>query len=879
MAPRSNVRDMRHILYIDAYDSFTRNVIDLIESTLDVVVTVVRIDNKWPEDREAFISGFDAIVAGPGPGTPTNPNDVGVMNDLWGLDNVPVLGVCLGFQSLCVKYGASIRKLPEPRHGKVVTFTHSGTDIFENMPASFDVTLYHSLQVDLEHELEVSGDLSDRQLCWSSSAKCPDLVPLAWFRDSATPGEANLMAVRHRTKPLWGVQFHPESCKSDAANREMVKNWWTLVVDYNSKFRKIVGRPVKIRDPLAACDIPFKPAEEILQWCSSSISTSSYHTFDRGYLTTEKICELVDTPEAPCVVLDSNSRYSIISVLSPGAWSLEYSLAKRKSTFSRLVGLKSSIDFVQEPFEVWELLRRILSKKKILAGCSSIPFWGGFMGYFSYEMGLAELDKEATPSITGSDGSADVGLLWIERSIVIDQKAQKIHLQSMREFDEQPGEWMDLITKRLIGFTYTNSLSPIMLNLAVTSFHKVEDSKYLFRMKYSDEQLANMMVKGAKIIKPDERVYKAKIAKCQEYIREGESYELCLTDQTKVVLPRCKYRQEAALRPWILYKRLRKYTPAAYGAFARIGSAAIISSSPECFLQYDRNCQIDMKPMKGTVKKGEGMTLERAKEILNTPKEMGENLMIADLVRHDMFNVCNSGGVTVHKLLEVEDHARVYQLVTHIRGIPQTIPPAVKGWSAVKLREKNTPHDYSALRQCLPPGSMTGAPKKRSCELLQKIEGEKRGIYSGVMGYFDAGGRACFSVLIRTAYSWINPADNEEVWRIGAGGAVTSLSTADGEWDEMVTKLDTVLGIFRSSAEGDEAGNGDGAAADIGQRKNTSVMQDMFRDYPGYTADPSYAARSKRHATVEDEEDDSPSFADEKHTPAGQRSSGAQRAR
>ncbi|OJD17546.1 aminodeoxychorismate synthase [Emergomyces pasteurianus Ep9510] len=850
MGPKSEVKDVRHILYIDAYDSFTRNVIDLIESTLDVVVTVVRIDSRWPEDRDAFIAGFDAIVAGPGPGTPTNPNDVGVMNDLWELDNVPVLGVCLGFQSLCVKYGASIRKLPEPRHGRVVTFTHSGTDIFENLPSSFNVTLYHSLQVDLQHELEASGDLSDRQLCWSSSAKCPDLVPLAWYRDSATPAEANLMAVRHRTKPLWGVQFHPESCKSDAACHDMIKNWWTSVVDYNSQFRKISKRPFKICDPLSSGDSIYGPADEILEWCSSSISTSSYRTFDRGYLTTEKICELVDTPEAPCVILDSNSRYSIISVLSPGSWSLEYLLSPRKATYSRLFGLKSSKHFNQEPAEIWELLRRILSQKKVLAGCSSVPFWGGFMGYFSYEMGLAGLDAGAVPKIPGNDGTADIGLLWVERSIVIDQKAQRIHVQSMREFDEQPGEWMELITKRLLGFTYTKSLSPIMLNLAVTSNHQVEDSTYLLRMKYSDEQLANMMVKGAKIIMPDERVYKAKIAKCQEYIRDGESYELCLTDQTKVVLPRCKYRQETALRPWILYKRLRKYTPAAYGAFARIGSASIISSSPECFLQYDRNCQIDMKPMKGTVKKGEGMTLERAKEILNTPKEMGENLMIADLVRHDMFNVCKSGGVTVHKLLEVEDHARVYQLVTQIRGIPQILPPAVRDCATVQLREKNTPHDYSALRHCLPPGSMTGAPKKRSCELLQKIEGEKRGIYSGVMGYFDAGGRACFSVLIRTAYSWGSPTDNEEVWRIGAGGAVTALSTPEGEWDEMVTKLDTVLGIFRSSEEGDEDGDGDGGAAedaaDICQRKKKSVMQDMFRDYPGYTADPNCAAASKR---------------------------------
>ncbi|EDN04554.1 conserved hypothetical protein [Histoplasma mississippiense (nom. inval.)] len=800
---RSRMKSAGHILYIDAYDSFTGNIVDLIECTLDVVVTIVKIDSSWPVDKEAFLSGFDAIVASPGPGTATNPKDVGIMSDIWELDNIPVFGVCLGFQSLCVKFGASIRKLPEPRHGKVVSFTHSGTDIFDSLPASFEVTLYHSLQVDLGHEVEASGDVAD------------NLIPLAWFRDSATPGEANAMAVRHRNKPFWGVQFHPESCKSDPASRKMIKNWWTFVLEHNRQFRRINRGLVEIHDPLAVSDVLLETGDEILEWCSSSISTSSYRTLDRGSLTIEEICEVVDIPKSPCVVLDSNARYNIISVLGPGSWTLEYSLSTRKSTISRLCGSMSSKEYCHEHSHVWELLTRILSKKKVLTGCSSLPFWGGFMGYLSYEMGLADLDKEATPITTVNDGTRDVGLLWVERSIVVDQETQKIYVQSIREFDERPGEWIDITVNRLIGLTDKKSGDDIAFNLTAASNHIAGDSNNVPRMKYSDEQLGEIMVRGSKIIKPNEQVYKEKIAKCQEYIRDGESYELCLTDQTSVVLRPCQSLLEENIRPWILYKRLRKYTPAAYGAFVRIGNAAIISRSPECFLEYDRNCQIDMKPMKGTVKKSEDMTLEKAREILNTPKEMGENLMIADLVRHDLFNVCNSGGVTVHKLLEVEDHPRVYQLVTHVKGIPQSVPLAGKTRDSIQLKEKVNPHDYCALRQCLPPGSMTGAPKKRSCELLRKIEGEKRGIYSGVMGYFDAGGRSCFSVIIRTAYCWINPATKEEVWRIGAGGAVTALSTPEGEWDEMITKLDTVLGIFHGSAEADENADGGGALLEL----------------------------------------------------------------
>ncbi|PGH04764.1 aminodeoxychorismate synthase [Helicocarpus griseus UAMH5409] len=793
-APEERLNDIGRILYLDAYDSFTRNVVDLVESTLNVLVTVWPIDKEWPENKQDVIDAYDAIIAGPGPGTPTNPDDVGSMDHLWELDNIPVLGVCLGFQSLCVKYGATIRKLPTPRHGKVVRFTHSGKDIFRNLPESFDVTLYHSLQVHLGHPIESSGDLSDRLLCWSPSRRS-DLVPLAWYQDVAS-GKANLMAVRHQTKPLWGVQFHPESCKSDTACRNMVKNWWESVVDHNSKARTVRRGPILASGPIPKGDGYSQVADKMIEWCNASSNVASYQTLDRGALTTERICELVDVPCVPSVVLDSTSRYSIISVLSSGAWTLEYSLSTKQGNMSRLSNQDQSVDFAQEPGGIWELLRLVLSKKKVVAGNSTIPFWGGFMGYFSYEMGLAGLCEQQPPETMDGEETADVGLIWVERSIVIDREDSKIHIQSIRRSDHQPGDWIDLTTRHLTEIASRGSKDRVVPNISVTGYQHLDEPM----LDFADKTHAKMMIKKAEIIMPDEVVYKTKIAECHEYIGDGESYELCLTDQAQVILPQSQPIQGTDVRPWILYKRLRKYTPAAYGAYATIGKAKIISSSPECFLEYDRKGQFDMKPMKGTVKKGEGMTLEKAKQILDTPKEMGENLMIADLVRHDMFNVCKSGGVTVHKLLEVEEHARVYQLITHIRGIPQTLPPALQGWCPTHLREKATPHDYSALQRCLPPGSMTGAPKKRSCELLQKIEGKKRSIYSGVMGYLDASGGAAFSVLIRTAYSWSKVTDEKEIWRVGAGGAVTALSTPQGEWDEMVTKLETVLGVFRSSS-------------------------------------------------------------------------------
>lgn len=137
--------------------------------------------------------------------------------------------------------------------------------------------------------------------------------------------------------------------------------------------------------------------------------------------------------------------------------------------------------------------------------------------------------------------------------------------------------------------------------------------------------------------------------------------------------------------------------------------------------------------------------------------------------------------VRVPKLMSIEEYSTVYQLVSVIEGDLSSSPSA---------------SGLSVLAASLPPGSMTGAPKKRSCELLKEIEGGKaRGLYSGVVGYLDVGGGGDFSVVIRTAYRWDDSDDDEGegVWRVGAGGAITSLSEREAEWEEMMGKRESVV--------------------------------------------------------------------------------------
>jgi para-aminobenzoate synthetase len=206
-----------------------------------------------------------------------------------------------------------------------------------------------------------------------------------------------------------------------------------------------------------------------------------------------------------------------------------------------------------------------------------------------------------------------------------------------------------------------------------------------------------------------------------------------------------------------------------------------------------------MRPMKGTVRKSPAVsTLAQAQAILHVPKEEAENLMIVDLVRHDLHAICGPGNVSVRDLMKVEEYQSVFQMITVVE---RQLPKAEKGDA------NETYSGLDVLAASLPPGSMTGAPKKRSCEILDQIEQRKeRSLYSGVVGYMCATGTGDWSVTIRSAFRWddehaISEDGGEplEVWHVGAGGAVTILSTPEGEREEMFTKLAGPLGVFVES--------------------------------------------------------------------------------
>ena len=754
---------------------------------------------------------------------------------------VPVLGICLGFQSLVTHYGGRIRRLHRGLHGMVRDISHRGVsstlastpscvgeDIFSGV-GSFKATLYHSLCADIgQDEIEAAEwDLAR----WRPAPQCPEVEPLAWTEEVREDGvERILMAARHRNRPFWGLQYHPESVCTESEGNRVILNWFSEALKWNASH----GRAVLLRvesDALAR-----RATRPSLLSCPRALGGQEKSTPAEGgrwetvHVNHELRYQTLNLPDSICVpdivealasedrehiVLDSanshlptptdamsdvRGRYSIIGLDLSHSLRLKYHTGDAHAvaaflpeTAAQTVEEKISLDAYGG---IWNLLADFQHRRRIDPPADIVsPFLGGFMGYVTYEQGVNDIGV----SLTGDRGHRrpDIYLPWVTKSIVVDHRKGLLHVQQLRPRGaRQDYNWIERIVSKLQGS-----------QLWGTSVSRGD-----MRTPGGGKKHHNCgPAIGAKVSTPAAADYKEKVRTCQEFIAAGDSYELCLTDQATVIRPRsepdldrsngCKEalkhsRLESIQTSgsWRMFKTLRKAQPAPYASYVRLGGATLVSASPERFLQYDREGLCSMRPMKGTVRKSSAVaTLEEAEKILHIPKEEAENLMIVDLVRHDLHGICGPGNVSVPRLLKVEEYESVFQMVTVVEG---KLPWREGGRAYTGL---------DVLAASLPPGSMTGAPKKRSCEILQQIEGgQERSLYSGVVGYMCASGRGDWSVTIRSMFRWDDEqpakkgAEEEpgEVWRVGAGGAVTILSTPEGETEEMFLKLAGTLGCL-----------------------------------------------------------------------------------
>ena len=814
------------ILFIDAYDSFSNNIIALLETSLNAEITKIHIDSDIA-NLSVFLKPFAAVVCGPGPGHPGNGADVGIFRDIWKVessDMVPVLGICLGFQSLVLEFGGSVQRLSPGRHGIETCVTSSSTSIFKGLPTITTVQ-YHSLHATIGRK---TFQHEDPHVLWNPVESCPELLPLAWEMRSGheradrvgTNTHPILMAVKHTTKPYYGIQFHPESVCSQPSARQVIANWWDASKDWLKlhKPMRLATIRAESRDTYpertsellddevtdgysedSSLHTPPTPLSSLSEPSSPRLSQGFFWmSIELGCLTVPRICSALHLEAGEFVLLDSEMKpmpslgeSSIVGIVEPNTVRILYSIGTDFLTV-QAGPHRSQITLEAENNDIFAYLKAFMAKHEI-TNLGDRAFCGGLVGYITYEACLETIGVSAACH----ENRPDIHFVFITKSIVIDHKRSMLYIQSLTSHDDMDSEgWVKRTTQLL------------------STFGTLENRTH------SQDKRIEHMVSEVQYCQPPKSEYESKIRQCQEHIRAGESYELCLTDQTVLNI---KTSNSSYPTSWTRYLRLRETNPAPFASFLRLGALTLLSTSPERFMSWTRfeHCPLSteseqpqiastcqFRPIKGTVSKqrmtAEGETLQVSKEeataLLSVVKERAENLMIVDLIRHDLYSVVSSWDVQVKALMAVEEYETVYQLVSVIEGrLFKYFQPSSGSTRGPRPRQCSNKTGIDVLAASLPPGSMTGAPKLRSCQLLQEIEQHQpRSIYSGILGYMCVSGKGDFSVVIRSVFKWDDGKnkEDEELWRIGAGGAVTGLSTEEGEWKEMLAKLRSTLGGF-----------------------------------------------------------------------------------
>jgi para-aminobenzoate synthetase len=697
-------------LLVDNHDSYTYNVFHLLAGVSGEEPIVV--DNDAVSWRALSRWDFDAIVLSPGPGSPQRWHDFCVCNDILRYSEIPVLGICLGHQGLGQMLAGKVSSAPEAMHGRLSRIRHSEDGLFAGIPQDFPVVRYHSLAIT---DMGPDGNVS------------------AWADDGV------VMGIEHRRRPMWGVQFHPESIATEHGAR-LVENFYDLARRQRSPRWRGAKRPLQPPARSAARRVR-TGGESELRLRSIPGEPSTEALFERLFGDAEHAFWL-DSADAPTRLAQ---RSFLGTSAGAGRCVLEYDVESGVATRHGAGGASS------ERASIFDLLDRELAGHAIEPPPADLPpgLMGGFVGYLGYEL---KADC-GSPNVHRSD-MPDAVMMLANRLVAVDHVRGRTHLVVLCHGDEAEAEiWLDEAEEavRDILADPPEPAVPLALSEGPT------DSQVTFRCGRGREQ------------------YLADIARSQAELAAGESYEVCLTDQIST---------DASPDPFDLYRLLRRRNPAPFAAYLKLGEMAVVSSSPERFLSVDRERRVEARPIKGTSPRSEDRESDEAlrAELTEDEKTYAEHLMIVDLLRNDLGRVCEVGSVAVPELMIVEDYATVHQLISTVSGVLEG------GRTAVEC-----------ARACFPGGSMTGAPKERTMEIIDDLEDEARGVYSGAIGWLGVDGAMDLSIVIRTIV--MRPGRTT----IGAGGALVMQSDPEDEFDEILLKARAPMATIAEAVTGNAA--------------------------------------------------------------------------
>lgn len=388
----------------------------------------------------------------------------------------------------------------------------------------------------------------------------------------------------------------------------------------------------------------------------------------------------------------------------------------------------------EDPFE---LLKQAMSPYR--AARDDLPFTGGAVGYWGYDLARC---LEKLPNIASdSDALPLMQVAVYDWAVVVDHRNKTASLVS---------NGFDAATHK-----HWNTLCAMFDQPAADNNHISENFTVATPVQ------ANM----------DNAAYARAFNAVQHYIHEGDCYQVNLAQ---------RFAAKAAGDGWQAYRKLREVSPAPFMAYMNLGRIQVLSGSPERFLQVVDG-YVETRPIKGTRPRGEtdALDAEYAAELQSSLKDRAENLMIVDLLRNDIGKNCETGSVRADQLFQLQSFANVHHLVSIVTG---------------KLQATKTAIDL--LRGCFPGGSITGAPKLRSMEIIEELEPHRRGVYCGAIGYIGFDGNMDTNIAIRTAV-YVKDTDNEGEVSFYAGGGIVADSDLGKEYKETLDKASGMLKVMQ----------------------------------------------------------------------------------
>jgi para-aminobenzoate synthetase component 1 len=358
------------------------------------------------------------------------------------------------------------------------------------------------------------------------------------------------------------------------------------------------------------------------------------------------------------------------------------------------------------------------------------PFQGGAVGYFGYDMGHFVEKFDAT---TQEDlPIPDCYICFYSTVIIFDHRQEKIWISSLGKSKDGIKKAKERI-KELKSFIISSYLSKPVFSRDYVPI------TYNFTSNFTKKKYLDAIIKA------------------KEYIAAGDIYQVNFSQ---------RFSLPCDIPPFDLYLRLRKINPAPFAAFLNFDEVKILSSSPERFLRIS-NDSVETRPIKGTRPRSSDFLKDRklALELLKSEKDRAELIMIVDLERNDLGKVCKYGSVMVPDLLVLETYSYVYHLVSTVRGV------LYQGKDHI-----------SCLKACFPGGSITGAPKIRSMEIIEELEPIRRKVYTGSIGYIGFNRETDLNIAIRTVLLLNGNAYFQ------TGGGIVADSDPEAEYNETLFK-------------------------------------------------------------------------------------------